>query len=72
MSVQRHPEARDAAFGGLAEERGAASRVLGAQVDQLVRVEIADARIEYIGAGDVADTAKQGWFKRTLNVLSPS
>lgn len=32
---------------------------------------IANAEITYIGAGDVADTARQGWFSRFLTSASP-
>lgn len=32
---------------------------------------IANARIEYIGAGDVADTARPGWLRRGINAVSP-
>lgn len=32
---------------------------------------IANARIEYVGAGQVADTARQGWLRRGLNTVSP-
>ena len=32
---------------------------------------IANAEIKYIGAGDVADTAKAGWLQRILTDLSP-
>ncbi|MFC7703625.1 flagellar basal body L-ring protein FlgH [Plastorhodobacter daqingensis] len=32
---------------------------------------IAHADIRYIGAGDVADTAQQGWLARAVNTVSP-
>ncbi len=32
---------------------------------------IANAQIEYIGAGQVADAGKQGWLRRGLNTVSP-
>lgn len=32
---------------------------------------IANAEIKYIGAGDVADSARQGWFHKAMNVVSP-
>ena len=32
---------------------------------------IANAEIKYTGAGDVADTARQGWLRRVFNVVSP-
>lgn len=32
---------------------------------------IANAEIKYIGAGDVADTARQGWLSRALGAVSP-
>jgi flagellar L-ring protein precursor FlgH len=32
---------------------------------------IANAEIKYIGAGDVADTARQGWLSRALAAVSP-
>lgn len=32
---------------------------------------IADADIRYVGAGDPADTARPGWFRRGLAVVSP-
>ena len=32
---------------------------------------IANAEIKYIGAGDMADTARQGWLSRALAAVSP-
>ena len=32
---------------------------------------IANAEIQYIGAGDVADTARPGWLNRGMNIVSP-
>ena len=32
---------------------------------------IANAEIKYIGAGDIANTAKAGWLQRILTDLSP-
>jgi flagellar L-ring protein precursor FlgH len=32
---------------------------------------LAHADIRYIGAGDVADTARQGWLSRALSVVNP-
>ena len=32
---------------------------------------LANAEITYIGAGDVADTAKRGWLSRLVTVVSP-
>jgi flagellar L-ring protein precursor FlgH len=32
---------------------------------------IANAEIKYIGAGDIADSAKQGWLNRTLRAVAP-
>ncbi|NIY70861.1 flagellar basal body L-ring protein FlgH [Marivivens donghaensis] len=32
---------------------------------------IANARIEYVGAGDSADAARPGWLRRGLNTVSP-
>ena len=32
---------------------------------------IANAEIKYIGAGDIADTAKQGWLARIFTTVSP-
>lgn len=32
---------------------------------------IANADIKYIGAGELADTGKQGWFGRTLTAVNP-
>ncbi|MEM8576951.1 MAG: flagellar basal body L-ring protein FlgH [Pseudomonadota bacterium] len=32
---------------------------------------IAHADIKYVGAGDVADTAKKGWLRRGIDVVSP-
>ena len=32
---------------------------------------IANAEIKYIGAGDVADTAKVGWLQKVLTTVSP-
>lgn len=40
--------------------------------DNVVRSDrIAAAEIKYVGAGDVADTAKQGWFARAMTPLAP-
>jgi len=40
--------------------------------DNVVRSDrIANARIEYIGAGDVADTGRKGWLSRTLETVAP-
>ncbi len=40
--------------------------------DNIVRSDrIAHADIQYVGAGDTADTAKPGWLRRGLNVISP-
>ena len=32
---------------------------------------IANAKISYTGAGDVADTAKKGWFSKLIDVVQP-
>lgn len=32
---------------------------------------IAHAEIKYVGAGDVADTAKKGWLRRGIDLVSP-
>jgi len=32
---------------------------------------IANANIQYIGAGDIADTANQGWLSGLLTAISP-
>lgn len=32
---------------------------------------VAHAEIKYVGAGDVADSAKQGWLRRAFNTVSP-
>ena len=32
---------------------------------------IADAKISYTGAGDVADTSKKGWFAKLVDVVTP-
>lgn len=32
---------------------------------------IANAEIKYIGAGDIADTARQGWLSRALGAVTP-
>lgn len=32
---------------------------------------VADAQITYVGAGEVADSARQGWLSRTLRAVSP-
>lgn len=32
---------------------------------------IAHAEIKYVGAGDVADTARHGWLRRAMNTVSP-
>ena len=32
---------------------------------------IADAQITYVGAGEVADSARQGWLSRFLRQVSP-
>jgi len=40
--------------------------------DNVVRSDrIAHAEIKYVGAGDVADTAKHGWLRRALTAVSP-
>lgn len=40
--------------------------------DNVVRSDrIAHAEIKYVGAGDVADTAKQGWLRRAFETLAP-
>ena len=40
--------------------------------DNVVRSDrIAHAEIKYVGAGDVADTAKPGWLRRAFETLSP-
>ena len=32
---------------------------------------IANANIDYIGAGDIARTGKKGWYTRMLETISP-
>ena len=32
---------------------------------------IANAKISYTGAGDIADTAKKGWFSKLIDVVQP-
>jgi flagellar L-ring protein precursor FlgH len=32
---------------------------------------LADAEIKYIGAGDLADTAKKGWLRRGIDAVAP-
>ena len=32
---------------------------------------IANAKISYTGAGDVADTSKKGWFAKLVDVVTP-
>jgi len=32
---------------------------------------VAHAEIKYVGAGDVADSGKQGWLRRAMNTVSP-
>ena len=32
---------------------------------------LADAQISYIGAGEIADSSKQGWLSRALRAISP-
>ena len=32
---------------------------------------IADAEIVYVGAGEIADSSRQGWLSRTMRTLSP-
>ena len=32
---------------------------------------IADAQIIYVGAGEIADSSRQGWLSRTMRNLSP-
>jgi len=32
---------------------------------------IANAKISYTGAGDVADTSKKGWFSKLVDVVTP-
>lgn len=40
--------------------------------DNVVRSDrIANAEIKYVGAGDIADSGKQGWMRRALNTVSP-
>lgn len=40
--------------------------------DNVVRSDrIAHAEIKYVGAGDVADTAKKGWLRRAADTVSP-
>lgn len=40
--------------------------------DNVVRSDrIAAAEIKYVGAGDIADTAKQGWFGRAMTAIAP-
>lgn len=40
--------------------------------DNIIRSDrIAHADIQYVGAGDTHDTAKPGWLRRGLNVISP-
>lgn len=39
--------------------------------NMIVSSRIADAQITYLGAGEVADSSKQGWLSRTLRTISP-
>ena len=32
---------------------------------------IADAEIVYVGAGEIADSSRQGWLSRTMRNISP-
>ena len=32
---------------------------------------IANAKISYTGAGDIADTSKKGWFSKLVDVVTP-
>ena len=32
---------------------------------------IADAEIVYVGAGEIADSSRQGWLSRTMRNVSP-
>ena len=32
---------------------------------------IANAKISYTGAGDVADTSRKGWFSKLIDVVTP-
>ena len=37
----------------------------------IVSNRIADAEITYVGAGEVADSSRQGWLSRTMRAVSP-
>ena len=37
----------------------------------IVSNRIADAEITYVGAGEVADSSRQGWLSRTMRAISP-
>ena len=40
--------------------------------DNLIESDrIAHADIKYIGAGQIADTAKQGWLRQAVTTISP-
>ena len=40
--------------------------------DNIVRSDrIANAEIQYVGAGDVSDASRQGWMRRALNTVTP-
>jgi len=32
---------------------------------------IADAEITYVGAGEIADSSRQGWLSRMMRAVSP-
>ena len=32
---------------------------------------IADAEITYVGAGEIADSSRQGWLSRAMRTISP-
>jgi flagellar L-ring protein precursor FlgH len=32
---------------------------------------IANANIQYIGAGDIAETGKKGWYSKILDTINP-
>lgn len=47
-------------------------RPIDISADNVVRSDrIADAVIQYVGAGDTADTAKQRWLQRAVTAISP-
>ena len=39
--------------------------------NRVASTRIADARIDYLGRGEIARASRQGWLQRFFNILSP-